>query len=132
MRSWLVEISFTRTLWYAIRETKEIAWVERSGATPATEKWKQWLEEAKTAAKKVDREWKAVDDKNKIFDNEDLGSRFVDVVDAEQRAPLQEVEPVAHLTRSEEFNECEMQYVNLTTLIGTYAVDTRMLHGLLR
>jgi len=34
--------SFTRTLWYAIRETKHGAWVERSGAMPGTEQWKEW------------------------------------------------------------------------------------------
>jgi uncharacterized membrane protein len=34
--------SFTRTLWYAIRETKHGAWVERSGALPGTDQWKEW------------------------------------------------------------------------------------------
>lgn len=59
--------SFTRTLWYAIRETKSVAWVERSGAMPMTEAWKKWLTEASAAARDGNRKWDAVGRKNKIL-----------------------------------------------------------------
>jgi hypothetical protein len=52
--------SFTRTLWYAIRETRKKGWVERSGALPATETWRQWLREAEDAARLGNRHWEAV------------------------------------------------------------------------
>ncbi|KAH7312156.1 hypothetical protein B0I35DRAFT_356915 [Stachybotrys elegans] len=56
--------SFTRTLWYAIRETKETGWAERSGAAPNSEQWRRWLHEAKENATKGIRDWKAVERKN--------------------------------------------------------------------
>lgn len=59
--------SFTRTLWYAIRETRHVAWVERSGAMPGTDQWKKWLAEAKEAAWKGERKWPAVTKKNEIM-----------------------------------------------------------------
>ncbi|KAK5653337.1 hypothetical protein OQA88_9028 [Cercophora sp. LCS_1] len=59
--------SFTRTLWFAIRETRHVAWVERSGAMPGTDQWKKWLAEAKDAAWKSDRTWQAVTRKNEIM-----------------------------------------------------------------
>lgn len=62
--------SFTRTLWYAIRETKHGAWVDRSGALPGTEQWRRWRDEAVKAAKRGDREWKAVGRKNEIMKEE--------------------------------------------------------------
>ena len=72
--------SFTRTLWYAVRETKERAWVERSGALPGTVEWKKWLDEAVGEAQKAEeageegerqkhRKWKAVERKNAIMKN---------------------------------------------------------------
>ncbi|KAK4237687.1 hypothetical protein C8A03DRAFT_34349 [Achaetomium macrosporum] len=76
--------SFTRTLWYAIRETRDGGWAERSGAMPATEQWKQWLKEAVDEAKKGNRVWQAVERKNII-----MGSA---VNEAAQHAPLQEVQ----------------------------------------
>ncbi|KAK3175705.1 hypothetical protein K4F52_010042 [Lecanicillium sp. MT-2017a] len=51
---------FTRTLWYAIRETGQIEWVDRSGAAPGTDQWKRWLREAEGAAIRGERGWKAV------------------------------------------------------------------------
>jgi hypothetical protein len=76
--------SFTRTLWFAVRETKAGAWVTRSGAMPGTELWNKWLAEAVDEAKKGNREWNAVQRKNEIM------KEHVD--EAEQRAPLQEVQ----------------------------------------
>ncbi|GFP55910.1 hypothetical protein TASIC1_0006008000 [Trichoderma asperellum] len=76
--------SFTRTLWYAIRETKTIGWVERSGAAPGTPQWKQWLSEALENAKAGNRDWPAVKRKNEIMSG---------VTDpAEQKAPVVEVQ----------------------------------------
>jgi hypothetical protein len=76
--------SFTRTMWYAIRETKSIGWVERSGAAPGTPQWKQWLNEALDNAKKGNRSWPAVKRKNEI-----MGGA---IDPAEQKAPVDEVQ----------------------------------------
>ncbi|RYP45838.1 hypothetical protein DL768_007864 [Monosporascus sp. mg162] len=59
--------SFTRTLWYAIRETKRTAWVERSGAAPSTPQWQLWLREAEEAANRGDKKWPAVARKDEIM-----------------------------------------------------------------
>jgi hypothetical protein len=75
---------FTRTLWYAIRETKQISWIERSGAAPGTATWRRWLVDAQHAAKTGDRQWKAIARKDVL-----LGMRE----SAESHAPLTEVEP---------------------------------------
>ncbi|KAG6090720.1 hypothetical protein E4U15_000073 [Claviceps sp. LM218 group G6] len=81
--------SFTRTLWYAIRETQLTGWVERSGAAPSTEQWRKWLREAEEAAKRDERAWPAVQRKNDIL-KETL--RRGDVLDrAAQHAPATEV-----------------------------------------
>ncbi|ETR98104.1 hypothetical protein M419DRAFT_103842 [Trichoderma reesei RUT C-30] len=80
--------SFTRTLWYAIRETKAIGWVERSGAAPGTPQWQQWLNEALENAKLGNRDWEAVKRKNEIMTqaSKDGGDP------ATQRAPATEVQ----------------------------------------
>ncbi|KAG6246364.1 hypothetical protein E4U23_004693 [Claviceps purpurea] len=81
--------SFTRTLWFAIRETRLTGWVERSGAAPSTEQWRKWLREAEEAAKRDERAWPAVQRKNDIL-KETL--RRGDVLDrAAQHAPATEV-----------------------------------------
>lgn len=89
--------SFTRTLWFAVRETKHGAWVERSGAMPGTEQWKEWLREAVDAAWEDNRAWKAVQRKNEIMkdalDASSPTSLKHPVDRAEQRAPLLEVQP---------------------------------------
>jgi hypothetical protein len=89
--------SFTRTLWWAIRETKRTGWVERSGAAPGTRQWKKWLDEAEREAKRGHRSWPAVTRKDDIMrDAEDVPSYsgLKDTVDrAEQHAPLLEVQP---------------------------------------
>ena len=59
--------SYTRTLWYAIRETKRTAWTIRSGSVPNTPPWKEWLEEAEEAAKSENRIWPAVARKDEIL-----------------------------------------------------------------
>ncbi|KAK3342811.1 hypothetical protein B0H65DRAFT_230907 [Neurospora tetraspora] len=59
--------NFTRTLWYAIRETKKDAWVDRSGALPGTLQWKKWLEEALKAANEGNYNWDAVGRKDVIM-----------------------------------------------------------------
>jgi hypothetical protein len=58
--------SFTRTMWYAIRETEEIGWVKKSGAAPVTEEWDAWLKEADTAIKMKDRRWRPVTVKDRM------------------------------------------------------------------
>ena len=40
--------SFARTLWYAIRETKETEWAFRSGMIQNTQEWRLWLDEAQS------------------------------------------------------------------------------------
>ncbi|GAP88373.2 hypothetical protein SAMD00023353_2900430 [Rosellinia necatrix] len=59
--------SFTRTLWYVIRETKRTAWVRRSGAAPGTPQWNKWLAEAEEAAQKGQRKWASVARKDEIM-----------------------------------------------------------------
>jgi hypothetical protein len=78
--------SFTRTLWYAVRETGRGAWVERSGALPGTAEWKTWLNEAFSNASgdPSRRKWEAVKRKNEIMEVTDGPA---------QRAPLDEIPP---------------------------------------
>ena len=59
--------SFTRTMWFAIRETKKTAWCLKSGAAPDTEQWEQWLKEAGEAARRGDRRWRAVARKGELM-----------------------------------------------------------------
>jgi len=74
--------SYTRSLWYAIRETKTKGWAQRSGAAPRTDMWTQWLDEAEKRARNGERDWKAVTEKDRIFAAGD---------EAEQHAPATEV-----------------------------------------
>lgn len=93
--------SFTRTLWYAIRETKRTAWVERSGAAPATPEWRRWLAEAEKAAKDEIRDWPAVARKDEIMKGDDDSNNRSPVTTeptrafdkAEQAVPAVEVQP---------------------------------------
>lgn len=59
--------SFTRTLWYCIRETKRTAWVERSGAAPSTPQWRAWLAEAQQAAEEGNRKWPSIARKDELM-----------------------------------------------------------------
>jgi hypothetical protein len=60
--------SFTRTMWYAIRETAEVGWVKRSQAAPTTDEWDEWLKAAKLAAtdQTLRETWPAVSEKNRL------------------------------------------------------------------
>ncbi|KAE8451534.1 hypothetical protein EG329_003607 [Mollisiaceae sp. DMI_Dod_QoI] len=58
--------SFTRTMWFAIRETKKIGWVKKSGAAPSTPEWEKWLKLAEEKAVAGDRKWKAVEMRESI------------------------------------------------------------------
>ncbi|KAH8773478.1 hypothetical protein F5883DRAFT_25378 [Diaporthe sp. PMI_573] len=62
--------SFTRTLWYVIREAKSTRWAERSGAAPGTRRWRQWLREAEENARAGNRRWAAVRRRDRIFADE--------------------------------------------------------------
>jgi hypothetical protein len=93
--------SFTRTLWYCIRETKRVAWVERSGAAPGTPQWKAWLREAERAAIHEDINWDAIKRKDELMkmSEKDIEvelqgrSQTPDPLDpAEQVAPASEVQ----------------------------------------
>lgn len=59
--------SFTRTLWYAIRETKDVKWVKANGAAPPTKAWDTWLTEAEQNARAGNRDWPAVKRKNELM-----------------------------------------------------------------
>jgi hypothetical protein len=62
--------SFTRTMWYAIRQTGEVGWVRSSNAAPNTKEWDDWLKEAQEkvdAGEEVARNWKAVAAKDKTI-----------------------------------------------------------------
>ncbi|KAG6363828.1 hypothetical protein INS49_008931 [Diaporthe citri] len=88
--------SFTRTLWYAIRETKSTGWVERSGAAPSTSQWRRWLREAGENSRK-NRNWPAVRRKDEIMkenvDGADSSPGGPEADPAAQHAPLREVQP---------------------------------------
>ncbi|KAI6353738.1 hypothetical protein MCOR25_008909 [Pyricularia grisea] len=97
--------SFTRTLWYAIRATKKTGWVQRSGAAPMTEEWKEWLRQAEEAAQDegTAAEWRAVHRMMEIIAHQ-VGDQEatqrgspVPVVDdpGRQHAPLSEVQGLA-------------------------------------
>ncbi|KAH7151684.1 hypothetical protein B0J13DRAFT_246341 [Dactylonectria estremocensis] len=82
--------SFTRTLWFAIRETKLTGWVGRSGAAPGTTQWNQWLSEAQKNAEENKRAWKAVARKDVIMKEMVRGGEPMD--EAAQHAPATEVQ----------------------------------------
>ncbi|TVY29432.1 hypothetical protein LHYA1_G001870 [Lachnellula hyalina] len=86
--------SFTRTMWYAIRETKRIDWVKKSGAAPTTPQWDKWLNLAEQEARKDNRKWNAVEQREKIVGQLDSVSRddAVLVDNAEQHVPALQVD----------------------------------------
>jgi len=87
--------SFTRTLWYAIRETKKIGWVKKNGAAPTTDEWEKWLTLAEQEAIKGNRTWNAVEQRELIVGQLDaVPTKDHEPVDnAEQHAPAVEVLP---------------------------------------
>ena len=98
--------SFTRTLWYAVRETGRTSWVEKNGAAPNTPQWREWLEEAEREANKSDLErqknpWPAVARKNEIMSGNlkprrRNGSAQPEFDQAQNNVPATEIQPAAH------------------------------------
>ncbi|KAM0489786.1 hypothetical protein ACHAP8_012230 [Fusarium lateritium] len=85
--------SFTRTLWYAIRETQRTGWVAGSGAAPSTDQWKNWLREALTNANNGNRSWGSVARKDAIVKENLAADEVFD--EAAQHAPAVEVQSTA-------------------------------------
>ncbi|RFU31642.1 hypothetical protein B7463_g4688, partial [Scytalidium lignicola] len=85
--------SFTRTMWYAIRETKKIDWVKRGGAAPSTPEWDKWLQEAEEMVYRKD--WEAVRRKNEIVGKTETlpqtTSKDANTATAQQHVPAFEV-----------------------------------------
>lgn len=88
------EPSFTRTMWYAIRETKKTGWVRSGGAAPRTPQWEEWLTLAEKNAIEGVRDWDAVALREQIVGQSDASqqARRADVEDtAVQHAPALEI-----------------------------------------
>lgn len=96
--------SYTRTLWYAIRETGKTGWVTRGGAAPSTTQWESWLQEAESAAKNDRRSWPAVSRKDALVGETDTiqkrpisatpdGDQEDKSDQAEQQAPAAPIPP---------------------------------------
>jgi hypothetical protein len=94
--------SYTRTMWYAIRETEgETSWVTKSDGAPKTKEWDSWIREAQKAAANKDRLWKAVQRRGVIIGQSDpaidasRGTHRTDSDRAEQAAPATQIPPPA-------------------------------------
>lgn len=88
--------SFTRTMWYAIRETKKIGWVKRGGAAPETPQWDKWLKEAEKQALANNRAWQAVEMRERIVgevESEPQAETADQGDTAEQHVPAQDIPP---------------------------------------
>jgi hypothetical protein len=89
--------SFTRTMWYAIRETKKVGWVRSGGAAPRTRQWDEWLTLAEIKASSGVRNWDAVQMREEIVggaDDANQQAKDADVEDsAGQHVPAIEVPP---------------------------------------
>lgn len=86
--------SFTRTMWYAIRETHKVGWVRSGGAAPRTPQWEEWLAEAEDNAIRGNRNWDAVGERERIVGQVDVPqeARHLEVPDiAGQHAPIIEI-----------------------------------------
>ena len=86
--------SFTRTMWYAIRETKKVGWVRSGGAAPHTPQWEDWLALAEKNATDGVRNWDAVGMRENIVGQSDAPQQAAKahVEDtAEQHAPPFEI-----------------------------------------
>lgn len=85
--------SFTRTMWYAIRETKKIGWIKKNGAAPTTPEWDKWLAEAERQALEGNRGWNAVEQRDIIVGRVEPVTRQDEPVDnAEQHVPAVQVD----------------------------------------
>ena len=87
--------SFTRTMWYAIRETKKTGWVSRGGAAPKTPQWEEWLRAAEENAKIGNRKWDAVGERERIVGHVESvpQAKAARRDTAEQHVPATEVPP---------------------------------------
>ncbi len=87
--------SFTRTLWYAIRETKRIGWVTRGKAAPETTEWDEWLKLAEEAAVNGNMKWEAVKMREKVVGQaESPPQESISHVDTvKQHVPAYEIPP---------------------------------------
>ncbi len=87
------QASFTRTMWYAIRETKKIGWVKRGKAAPETSEWDRWLTIAETNALANKRDWKAVEKREEVVCLSVTDAEAINKDIAEQHVPAYEVPP---------------------------------------
>lgn len=86
--------SFTRTMWYAIRETKKVGWVRSGGAAPRTQQWEDWLNHAEKKAAQMERNWDAVAMREQIVGQSDAPQQAAQAHEAdsaEQHAPAIEI-----------------------------------------
>ncbi len=87
------QASFTRTMWYAIRETKKIGWVKRGKVAPETTEWDRWLAMAETNALANKRDWKAVEKREEVVCLSVTDAEAINKDIAEQHVPAYEVPP---------------------------------------
>jgi hypothetical protein len=83
-------------VWYAIRETRKIGWVKRSGAAPETPQWDQWLKEAEVQSLSTppNRGWQAVQRREDIVGGVNTAPEAREEEDtALQHAPAVDVPP---------------------------------------
>lgn len=64
-------VSYTRTLWKAIKATKKVGWIKKSDAAPHTDEWDKWLKEAQEEIDENNLKWPAVQRKNEIIGQTD-------------------------------------------------------------
>ncbi|SZF00830.1 unnamed protein product [Blumeria hordei] len=85
--------SFTRTMWYAIRETQKIGWVKRGGAAPKTSEWDEWLLLAEKNAVNGNRKWPAVQMRDNLVGHGSVAYFSSSGDGVQERAPAYEVPP---------------------------------------
>jgi hypothetical protein len=86
--------NYTETLWHAIHETQEVAWIRVSGAAPSSSAWDAWIEEANTY--KGNKSWDAVGAKDRIikrFMNQERSEKQVLDLPFVNEVPAKEVPP---------------------------------------
>ncbi|KAI9767679.1 MAG: hypothetical protein M1840_005551 [Geoglossum simile] len=74
--------SFTRTLWYAIQETKEVGWVLDGDLAPRSAAWREWLAMAKENCDNA--KWDAVGAKDELMREAAQAARRASAQDAGQ------------------------------------------------
>jgi hypothetical protein len=87
--------SYTRTLWYALRETKKTGWLKKGGIIPDTPLWDQWLKLAELNATNGNRKWDAVAKREQIVGQVDSAPQAKEAVKgvdtAAQHVPVFEI-----------------------------------------